>query len=167
MGIYLVVQWLRLPTSTAGDMDPIPGQGTSIPICHTAWQKIFLKKQKCMWSGRDCCCNVWEILFVRYRLSSNLRAYVRACCHVWLFATPWTVACQALLCMGFSRQEYWSGLPCPPPGDVPNPEIIPMSPSLQADSLPSDPPGKPMNTGAGYHALLQGIILTQGFNPCL
>ena len=50
--------------------------------------------------------------------------------HVWLFVTPWTVACQAPLSMGFSRQEYWSGLPCPPPGDLPYPGIEPMSPAL-------------------------------------
>ena len=43
--------------------------------------------------------------------------------HVWLFATPWTVARQAYLSIGFSRQEYWSGLPCPPPGDLPDPGI--------------------------------------------
>ena len=49
---------------------------------------------------------------------------------------------QAPLSMGFFRQEYWSGLPCPPPGDLPDPGIEPMSPALQADSLPSDPPGK-------------------------
>ena len=53
-----------------------------------------------------------------------------------LFATLWTVAGQALLTMGFSRPEYWSGLPCPPPGDLPNPGIKPRSPELQADSLP-------------------------------
>ena len=53
--------------------------------------------------------------------------------HVQLCATLWTVACQAPLSMGFSRQEYWSGLPCPPPGDPPNPETEPaslMSPAL-------------------------------------
>ena len=50
---------------------------------------------------------------------------------------------QALLSMEFSRQEHWSGLPCPPPGDLPNPGIKPRSPALQADSLPSEPPGKP------------------------
>ena len=52
--------------------------------------------------------------------------------HVQLFATPWTVAHQALLSMGFSRQEYWSGLPCPPPGDLPNPGIEPVSPMSPA-----------------------------------
>ena len=66
--------------------------------------------------------------------------------HVWLCATLWTVACQVPLSMGFSRQEYWSGLPCPSPGDLPDPEIehtSPVSPALQADSLPTEPPGKP------------------------
>ena len=47
--------------------------------------------------------------------------------HVHLFATPWTVALQVLLSMGFSRQKYWSGLPCPPPGDIPGPRIKPVS----------------------------------------
>ena len=65
--------------------------------------------------------------------------------HVQLFATPSTVACQAPLSMGFSRQEYWSGLPCPPLEDLPHPGIEPISPAsptLQADSLPTEPPGK-------------------------
>ena len=61
---------------------------------------------------------------------------------VWIFATPWTVAHQAPLSMGFSRQESWSGLPFPTPGDHPNPEIKPRSPSLQADSLPFEPSGR-------------------------
>ena len=54
-----------------------------------------------------------------------------------------TVAYQALLSMGFSRQGYWSGLLFPSPGDLPNPGIKPESPALQADALPSEPPGKP------------------------
>ena len=57
-------------------------------------------------------------------------------------ATPWTVAHQAPQSMEFSRQEYWSGLPFPPPGDLPDPGIEPRSPMLQADALPSEPPGK-------------------------
>ena len=64
---------------------------------------------------------------------------------VQLFATPWTVAYQASLSMGFSRQEYWSGLPFPSPGDLPNPGIKPGSPALGADALTSEPPGKPMS----------------------
>ena len=57
-------------------------------------------------------------------------------------ATPWTVAYEAPLSTGFSRQEYWSGLPFPSPGDLPNPGIEPGSPALQTDALPSEPPGK-------------------------
>ena len=60
---------------------------------------------------------------------------------VRLFATQWTVACQAPRSMEFSRQEYWRGLPCLPPGDLPNPGIKPSSPALQAGSLLTEPPG--------------------------
>ena len=63
-------------------------------------------------------------------LSDSLRPHV---------ATPWTVAHQAPLSLEFSRQEYWSGLPFPSPGDLPNPGIEPGSPALQEDSLPSEP----------------------------
>ena len=63
--------------------------------------------------------------------------------HVQLFAIPWTVAHQAPLSMGILQQEYWNGLPCPPPGDLPNPRFKPRSPALQVDSLLSEPPGKP------------------------
>ena len=73
-----------------------------------------------------------------------------------------------LLCpWGFSRQEYWSGLPCPPPGDLPNPRIEPRSPILQVDSLPSEPSGKPKNTRVDSLSFLQGIFLTQESNQHL
>ena len=62
--------------------------------------------------------------------------------HVDSSETPWTVACQAPLSMGFPRQEYWNGLAFPSPGDLPNPGIEPGSPTLQADDLLSEPPGK-------------------------
>ena len=67
-----------------------------------------------------------------------------------------------LLCpWGFSRQEYWSGLPCPPPGHLPNLGIQPRSPELQADSLPFQSPGRPINTGVGSLSILQGIFPTR------
>ena len=66
---------------------------------------------------------------------------VKSLSRVRLFATPWTVAHQAPPPMGFSRQEYWSGLPFPSPGDLPNPGTEPRSPALQADALTSEPPG--------------------------
>ena len=74
--------------------------------------------------------------------------YVHACMlgcfrHVRLFVTLWAIAHQAPLSMGFSRQEYWTGLSCPPQGDLSNSGIEPRSPLLQVDSLPTEPPGKP------------------------
>ena len=87
--------------------------------------------------------------------------------HDRLFATPWTVAHQAPLSTGLSRQEYWSGLPFLPPGDLPNPGIEPRSTTLQADSLPAEPPGKPNNTGVGSLSLLQRIFLTPKSNQGL
>jgi len=66
--------------------------------------------------------------------------------------------------MEFSRQEYCSELSCPPPGDLLNPGIEPRPPALQVDSLLSEPPGKPKNTGVGSLSLLQGIFPTQELN---
>ena len=71
------------------------------------------------------------------------RKKVKLLSRVQLFGTPWTVAHQAPLSMGFSRQEYWSGLPFPSLGDLPNPRTEPRSPALQADTLTSEPPWKP------------------------
>ena len=71
------------------------------------------------------------------------RQIVKSLSRVQLFATPWTVAHQAPLSVGFSRQEQWSGLTFPSPGNLPNSGIKPRSPKLQADTLPSEPPGKP------------------------
>ena len=75
-----------------------------------------------------------------------------------------TVAARLLCPQGFFRQEYWGGLPCPLPEDLPNPGIEPRPPALQADYLPSAPSGKPKNTGVGSLCLLQGIFPTQESN---
>ena len=74
---------------------------------------------------------------------------VKSLSRVRLFATPWTVAYQAPPSMGFSRQEYCNGLPFSSPGDLPNSGIEPGSPALQADSLPSEPSGKPVTLAIG------------------
>ena len=66
---------------------------------------------------------------------------VKSFSHVRLFATSWAEASEAPSSMEFSRQEYWRGLPFPSPGDVPDPGLEPGSPTLQADALPSEPPG--------------------------
>ena len=72
-----------------------------------------------------------------------------------LFATPWTAACQAPLSMGFSRQEYWSGLPCSSSGYLSDPGIEPGPPALQANSLPSKPPGKPYICSVQFSSVTQ------------
>ena len=89
--------------------------------------KCTIDHSKCKISPKD-----GGLLFNRFHI----------CSRVGLFATPWTVVHQVLLSMEFSRQEYWSGFPFPSPGDLPNLGIKPRSPALQADSLPSKPPGK-------------------------
>ena len=73
---------------------------------------------------------------------------------VWPLATPWTVAHQAPLSKGFPRQEDWSGLPFPLPGDLPEPEIEPGSCALQVDSLPSEPPGAALHRMSLFNQLL-------------
>ena len=71
-----------------------------------------------------------------------MKVKVKSLSHVRLFATPWTVAYQNPLSMGFPRQEYWSGMPFPSPGDPPDPGIELRSPALKADALLSETPGK-------------------------
>ena len=75
------------------------------------------------------------------RGDGNVCACVLSC--IRLFAIPWTVALQALLSLGFPRQEYWSGLTFPPPGDLPNPGIEPVSPTLARGFVTAEPSGKP------------------------
>ena len=74
------------------------------------------------------------------KLQMKVKVKLKSLSRVQLFATPWSVAYQAPLSMGFSRQEYWSGLPFPSPGDLPDPGIEPGSPALQADTLTSELP---------------------------
>ena len=77
---------------------------------------------------------------IKRHLLLGRKVKVKLLSHVRLFATPWTIAHQAPPSMGFSRQEYWSGLPFPSPEDLPNPGIEPRSPALRADALTSEPP---------------------------
>ena len=77
-----------------------------------------------------------SFIYIEVKLLSRVQLFVQ------LFSTPWTVAYQTSQSMGFSRQEYWSGLLFPSPGDLSDPGIEPGSPALQADSLQSGPPGK-------------------------
>ena len=91
---------------------------------------------------------------------------------VQLSATPWTIALQAFVSMGFSRQEYWSGLPFPPPGDLPDPgiqRVFPVSPALEADSLrrshlgfPGGSAGKESTWNVGYLGSIPGLGRSHG-----
>ena len=77
--------------------------------------------------------------------SQHILVVVQSLGRIQLFVTPWTVAHQAPLSIGFSRQAYWSGLPFPSPGDLPNPGVEPRSPALQSDSLPLSHLGSPQH----------------------
>ena len=97
----------------------------------------------------------------------NSQDIMHKCCGCYLFAQlydsfaiSWTVACQAPLSMGFSRQEYWSRLPFPFPEDLLNLGIEPTSPAWQADSLPSEPPGKPTMNYRKEHFHILAQLLT-------
>ena len=108
---------------------------------------------KCYYTGRGN--RIAELMAGTF--TDWLNAWMLSC--IWLFVILRTVACQ-----GFSRQEYWSGWPCPPPGNLPNPG---NEPTLQADSLLAELPGKPKKTGVDSLSLLQGIFLTRDSNQDL
>ena len=93
--------------------------------------------------------------FISFYLLNHICVLCQSLSRVWLFVTPWTGAHQAPLSMEFSRREYWNGLPCPSPGDLPNSRIELKSPSLQADSLPPKPPGKPCIISRKSHLKVQ------------
>ena len=106
---------------------------------HTERERALTRNQQTQTLILDlslsCCVTLWK--------SFDTLASVSPLSCVQLFATPWTVAYQAHPSMGFSRREYWIGLPFPSPGDLLDPGIKPGYPALQADT-PSEPPGKPM-----------------------
>ena len=95
------------------------------------------------------CCGHFTYMLRPQYYSEKWKCYLLSC--VQLCVTPWTAACQAPLCMEFSRQEYGSGFPFPSPGNLPNPGMEHRSPTLQADSLPSEPPG--------YTYVIPGMLL--------
>ena len=118
------------------------GRGTSSVLRRR--RDLFLKgRAQCVITGRGSKCGQ-----VKEKKNSITVSWL-----VWFglvakscptLTTPWTMACQAPLSVGFSREEYWSGLPFPLPGDLPNPGVEPGSPALQAGSLPAEPSGKPL-----------------------
>ena len=121
---------VKTPSANTGDIRDVgllPGSGISPGERHGNRSSIL----------------AWRIPWTEEPGGLQSIVKVKSLSPVRLFVTPWTVAHQAPSSKGFSRQEYWSGLPFPSPGDLPNPGIEPRSPSLQADALTSEPPGKP------------------------
>ena len=115
-------------------------------------------------SGNGNCINSQHMLHM-YMYVMCICACMLSCFScISLFATLWTVAHRAPLSMEFPRQEYWSGLPFPSPGNLPDLGIKSRSSTLQEDSLPAEPQGKPKNTGVGSLSLLQRIFPTQELN---
>ena len=117
------------------------------------WSKLKWKSLSCVrlfatpWTIHGILqARILEWVAFPFSRSSQKWSEVNLLSHVQLFTTPWTAASQAPPSMGFSRQEYWSGLPFPSPGDLPDSGIEPGSPSLQVDALPSKPPGKPWSS---------------------
>ena len=159
-GDFLGAQWLRLhaPDACVGGgggrpRGPVPDRGTEITHAELHGQQQQrkgagrLRSCKASLSGPRMAASLLcppplekERDLLAGTSSLKVKMLVR---HVRLSVTPWTVAHQAPLSMGFSRQEYWSGLTCPSPGDLSDPGIEPQSPTLQAGSSPSEPPGTP------------------------
>ena len=119
----------------------------------TQWRPVKVLNVGCWFPQGHClrCCTCFLKMVPGVRKSTNKRVCLRKikiCTGLVaqscpIVVAPWTVACQAPLSMGFSWQEYWSGLPFPSPGDLPDPWIKPRSPALQADSLPTELQEKP------------------------
>ena len=116
-----ILEWAAIPFSRGSSQ---PRDRTQV-FCITG--RFFT-----VWVTREA--HIWAYVWRKVKVKSLSR--------VRLFATPWTVAHQAPPSIGFSRQQYWSGLPFPSPGDLPNPGIEPGFPALEADALTSEPPGK-------------------------
>ena len=108
----------------------------------------------------------WYDIPISWRIFHSLLWYTQSLSHVQLFGAPQTVVHQTPLYMGFSRQEYWSGLPCPPSGDLPKPEVEPRSLALQTDSLPSETPPVSQFSGSFISDSLQHHGLQHTKLPC-
>ena len=124
-------------TCNAGDPSSIPGWGRSpgegkgypLQYCQASLVAQLVKNPPAMWE-------TW-VRFLGWE--DPLEKDMATHSSILAWRIPWTVAFQAPLSMGFSREEYWSGWPLPSQGDLPNPGIEPSSPALQADSLPAEP----------------------------
>ena len=170
----------QLPTRLLCPWDS-PGKNTGVD-CHFLLQCMKWKVKVKSLSRAWLLATPWTAAFSN---AWKWKVKVKSLCHVWLLATTWTGAYQAPPSMGFSRQEYWSGVPLPSPGNLLSPGIKPGSPAFQADTLTSEPPGKPpivlvniynfLVYNKGYISLLKqkvkfigrilGLLVDQGTRP--
>ena len=131
----------------------IPLPITYFILLQLSWQEILLTSE----SLKMTLAYTWHL--VKW-------SEVKLLSHVRLFATTGTVAYKAPLSMEFSRQEYWSGLPLPSPGDLPDPGIKRGSPALQADSSLSEPPGKPQDCRIVWGFSGSSVVRTRRLHCC-
>ena len=124
--------------------------------CYFSLKGTFSMHTSC-WQSKGSHMLTLTISFIQtFTKQCNFLDYLVPACvlshfsRVRLFAALWTVAHSSPLSVGFSRQEYWSGLPFPSPGDLPHPGINPGLPALQSDSLPSKPSGKPISSKTSF-----------------
>ena len=143
---FLSVKWKEIPTELSS-MGTTSEEMATVPEAQQRW---IGDRWRDRWGHKfviklPLSFNIYCVKALKMSLSwgiSNASTVKMLVAQLCLFVIPWTAARQAPLSMGFSRQEHWSELPYPPPGDLPDPGIEPRSPALQADSLPSEPPGK-------------------------
>ena len=118
--------------------------------------KYYLKKRRWGFPGGS---------VVKKLPAMKEKVKVKSLSHVWLLVTPWTVACQAPLSMGFSMQECQNGVPLPSPGDLLDPGTEPGSPALQADASPSEPPALLQCRRHGFNPWVRKILWRNNTNP--
>ena len=128
---------METATNTVTKFCNFPPPVFTIPIKYLIYNLSEMKK---VYDNIDICDP--EHISIHMSVNLYLLYKVKLLSRVWRFVTPWTVSYQAPPSMGFSRQEYWSGLPFPSPGNFPDPGIELRSPKLQAEVLPSEPSGK-------------------------
>ena len=136
----------RFPLKQMKSKDGSRGEGGGFLAFHTAhaWPQAA-RQRRCTLPGRHALCWAHTEGLTHTTAPPLVAILCVPCAQSCLFVTPWTVSCQVPLSLGFARQEYWSGLPFPTPGDLLNPGMEPASPVplvLQVDSLPTEPSGK-------------------------
>ena len=144
-----ILEWVAFPKSPALQADSLPAEPKGKPkntgVGSLSLLQWIFSTQELNWGLLHC---RWILYQLSYEgspglvVSPKVKVKVKSLSCVRLFATPWAVAYQAPPSMGFSRQEYYSGLPFPSPGDLPDPGIKPWSPAFQSDALTPEPPGK-------------------------